>query len=643
MLISSFLFRIGTTTITVLLIAISAIALSNTEWLAGTQDAHLPVSSLHLPHAGSDNSVAPEAATPTPSPCGLLWRQETDPSPSGSDILSGVAAVSSNDIWAVGSSNSQTLIEHWDGIAWTVVPSPNIGDMSLLRSVAAVATDDVWAVGYYYIGSTARTLTEHWDGSQWHIVNSPNPSAFANMLWDVTAVATNDVWAVGFYVNSEGHTLAEHWNGTQWTVVPTPYLQNSTFWGVTALSANDAWAVGQSTQGKYNHAVTAHWDGSTWSFVPNDAPLSTTLRSVVAIAADDVWAVGLAVTEHWDGKQWTLIPIPNVGVQGSLYRVAAASGADVWAVGSYRNGNISLTLLLHWDGTQWTQVPGPDPDPNNNVLFGVAMVPSGEAWAVGSAGDGLILHYSDPCVTPSSTPSPSKTATPTSTPTNMVTASQTPQPSATACASQFSDVPPGSTFYQHIHCLACRGIISGYTSGCETGNPCFKPGNLVSRGQLSKIVANAAGFVEPVDTQQFEDVPPGHTFYEFVWRLADREYISGYPCGGVGEPCGVSNLPYYRPNADVTRGQLSKIVSETMGLSQPTGAQQYEDVPIGSTFFEYTWRLTDQGVMQGYTCGGIGEPCDDPPIPYFRPANPATRAQASKIVAIAFFPDCDVR
>jgi hypothetical protein len=397
---------------------------------------------------------------------------------------------------------------------------------------------------------------------------------------------------------------------------------------------------GPSTQGKSNHAVTAHWDGSIWSFVPDDAPLGTTLRSVVAIATDDVWAVGLGVTEHWDGKQWTLIPSTNPG-QGSLYRVAAASGADVWAVGSYRNGSIDATLLLHWDGTQWTQVPGPDPDPNNNVLFGVAMVSSGEAWAVGSAGNGLILHYSDPCVTPSPTLSPSKTATPTSTPTNMATASQTAQPSATACTIQFSDVLPGSTFYQYIHCLACRGIINGYTTGCETGSPCFKPGNLVSRGQLAKIVANAASFSEPTGAEQFEDVPPGSTFYEFVWRLADREYISGYPCGGPGEPCGNANLPYFRPNANVTRGQLSKIVANAAGFTEPPGSQQFEDVPPGHTFYDFIWRLADREIMSGYLCGGAGEPCIPPgSLPYFRPAANATRGQASKIVSNTYFPTC---
>src|SRR5258708_32376343 len=101
--------------------------------------------------------------------------------------------------------------------------------------------------------------------------------------------------------------------------------------------------------------------------------------------------------------------------------------------------------------------------------------------------------------------------------------------------------------------MACRGIINGYASGCGTGNPCFRPSNDVTRGQLSKIVANAAGFNDPVGDQQFEDVPPGSTFYDFIWRLADSGYVGGYACGRPGEPCvPPDNLPYFRPNANAT-------------------------------------------------------------------------------------------
>jgi hypothetical protein len=61
--------------------------------------------------------------------------------------------------------------------------------------------------------------------------------------------------------------------------------------------------------------------------------------------------------------------------------------------------------------------------------------------------------------------------------------------------------------------------------------------------------------------QQFEDVPDSHTFAQYINALYLDNVISGYPCGSPGEPCvPPANMPYYRPNAGVTRGQMSKFV-----------------------------------------------------------------------------------
>jgi len=69
----------------------------------------------------------------------------------------------------------------------------------------------------------------------------------------------------------------------------------------------------------------------------------------------------------------------------------------------------------------------------------------------------------------------------------------------------------------------------------------------VTRGQLSKIVSNAAGFSDNQAVQMFQDVPVGSTFFQHIGRLASRGYINGYVCGGVGERCGPGDLPYFRP------------------------------------------------------------------------------------------------
>ena len=168
----------------------------------------------------------------------------------------------------------------------------------------------------------------------------------------------------------------------------------------------------------------------------------------------------------------------------------------------------------------------------------------------------------------------------------------------------------------------------------------------MTRGQLSKIVANAAGFNEPETVQMFQDVPPsgpGSTFFVFINRLASRGYISGYTCGRPGEQCvPPANLPYFRPNANATRGQISKINSNAAGYNDIPVGQQFQDVPIGSTYYTYTYRLTSRNVMQGYNCGTPpAGPCVPPlNLPYFRPNANATRGQTSKIVANTFFPDC---
>lgn len=251
--------------------------------------------------------------------------------------------------------------------------------------------------------------------------------------------------------------------------------------------------------------------------------------------------------------------------------------------------------------------------------------------------------------TPTSTRTPTATTTRTPTRTPTATRTRTPSPTATvtACPIQFKDVPssgPGSTFYSFVRCLACRNIISGYPCGAP-GEPCpgsyFRPGVNVTRGQLSKIVALAAGLSGPTGGQIFEDVNNANAFYDPVQQLASRGYIGGYPCGTTpSEPCGGSNRSYFRPGQNTTRGQLSKIVSETAQFTDPPGAQQFTDVPSGSTFFNWINRLANRGIISGYPCGAANEPCDGQQRPYFRPGDLVNRGQTAKIVANTFFPNC---
>jgi hypothetical protein len=135
----------------------------------------------------------------------------------------------------------------------------------------------------------------------------------------------------------------------------------------------------------------------------------------------------------------------------------------------------------------------------------------------------------------------------------------------------FQDVAPGSTFHLWIERLSTRGIVGGYPCGgalepcvAPANRPYFRPNNPVTRGQIAKVIAGAAGWTETPTGQTFEDVPPGSAFYLPIERLVSRGIISGYPCGGAGEPCNPpGNRPYFRPDAGATRGQLAKIAAQT--------------------------------------------------------------------------------
>jgi hypothetical protein len=90
------------------------------------------------------------------------------------------------------------------------VASPTVASNDTLTGVAARSATDIWAVGFRQDHGGAipidRTLTEHWNGSAWSVVPSPNVGANDNLLNGVSAT-TGDVWTVG---SSEvfDHTLA---------------------------------------------------------------------------------------------------------------------------------------------------------------------------------------------------------------------------------------------------------------------------------------------------------------------------------------------------------------------------------------------------------------------------------------------------
>jgi hypothetical protein len=344
------------------------------------------------------------------SPAGGGWNVVPSPNTgSPNNYFFGVAAISSNDVWAVGSYGVQgiqawQLIQHWDGLNWTFAETPTLNTPNELLSVGAVSGNDVWAVGGYNSGGQA--LTQHWNGSTWEVVPNPNPGTF-NRFFGVAAISSNNVWAVG--VTSDGglsQTLVEHWNGTSWSVIPSPNVpdQHNQLNAVTAVpgAPNELWAVGEAGPS----SLILHWNGTQWSIVSSPtAGIVPKLKSVVAISANDVWAVGwtggksgpITLTEHWDGSAWSVIPSPNPSATDNfLSGVTAVAPNNVWAVGEFNApGGNQRTLFLRWNGTAWEQVPGENTGPNGVQFFlsAVSAISENDVWAVGNNSHTLAEHW----------------------------------------------------------------------------------------------------------------------------------------------------------------------------------------------------------------------------------------------------------
>ncbi|MDQ2809724.1 MAG: carboxypeptidase regulatory-like domain-containing protein [Chloroflexota bacterium] len=192
---------------------------------------------------------------------------------------------------------------------------------------------------------------------------------------------------------------------------------------------------------------------------------------------------------------------------------------------------------------------------------------------------------------------------------------------AGGCAMNFSDVPAGSWFHDYVQYLYCTHVVGGY--GSE-----FRPTALTTRSQLAKMISLALKWpLTPSGDPHFTDVPADHPFYTAVEAASAHGIISGYTCGGTGEPCDSAHRPYFRPYAPVTRAQLAKMVVLGQGWSPVSPAQpSFNDVSPSSVFYGFIEAATAQGVISGYANGGFG------------PAASASRAQLAKMLTITLTP-----
>jgi hypothetical protein len=284
-------------------------------------------------------------------------------------------------------------------------------------------------------------------------------------------------------------------------------------------------------------------------------------------------------------------PLDNLWYWGNR-SVTAGSGAVFRAPGGGGPG------CAQWERRTFCQDDVNNPDEVFR-LFGTAINPA--------TATAMTTLTATPTSVPSATPTASPSVTRTATPDPSATSTTTPLPSATPCALSFSDVHSADYFYAPVRYLYCQGVISGYADNT------FRPYNNTTRGQMVKIVVLGDGLaITTPATPTFADVPVTHPFYPFIETAAAANIVSGYADGT------------FRPQNNVTRGQLSKIdvVAAGWALLNPPAAT-FSDVPPGSAFYEFVETAVCHQIISGYADGS------------FHPNAAATRGQISKIIYLS--------
>ncbi len=341
----------------------------------------------------------------------------------GSDSIRRISASSARDVWAVGSHRVRgsdiPLVERWDGRNWRVMPAPRVGrgNGGVLVDVSAVSSDDVWAVGSVLSSSGDESrLLVHWDGSAWTVVprvplprGLSNPDYVSDEFQAVLALSRKDVWVIaGVNVRYPAVIFAQHWDGSRWRVFRVPERDVSVLTHqISAVSSSDIWAAGVKSCGPgCDREFTVHWNGRRWSDVPAGVRQcgggggERGFSAIAALTQTDVWAVGTSeifkdapecapFVKRWDGRRWRMAP--RRGLPGKAeFDDMDSRGADIWAFGS--NYSQTRPVVAHWAGQTWSLLPAPRlrADADRHLLVTGAVVAPNDIWAASGVN---VAHY----------------------------------------------------------------------------------------------------------------------------------------------------------------------------------------------------------------------------------------------------------
>ena len=252
---------------------------------------------------------------------------------------------------------------------------------------AAISKNNIWAVGDTNTAAgkpSYRPFVRHFNGRSWQVITIPHATG-SRADW-VSASGPHNVWVGGLKNSPIATTVVYRWNGAHWTKIPMPamtYLQ-----GVTALGPDNVWAFGSSGTLAYD---IFHWNGSKWRYYLA-SNTNFIAQGIAASGPDNVWVSGFAnpgskqvvAAYRWNGRAWHRVSMPRRVLNNAGPDVTAVSPSNVW-IGWYDN---TSTHVLHWNGHHWLTVTvtyyadplNIVPDGEGGYWFGAQAVLTGSTW-----------------------------------------------------------------------------------------------------------------------------------------------------------------------------------------------------------------------------------------------------------------------
>lgn len=287
---------------------------------------------------------------------GWCW---VNPRPHGNS-LADVAAVSSTELWAVGSGGT---IMHFERGAWT---SETLGT-AMLERVWPRAVDDVWVLG-------RNGFVAHRDANNWQIL----PTDTDVELHDIDGIG-DQAWIVG------EHGVVLHWDGHQ--LRRDNSFPNQANHAIEVIAADDIWVGGLELH---------HFDGHTWT---RDPTLGLgACMDIHAFTPDDVWCTDdRGRIYRWNGEHWSfavagegMVPLHR---EADLARALASNelGRQDSRFVAFAPDDLYVTInvdMFHWDGSNWTKLWTLPQWPK--WTFAATITDTREVFGVGDRG--LLFH-----------------------------------------------------------------------------------------------------------------------------------------------------------------------------------------------------------------------------------------------------------